>query len=167
MRVSPSVRLSLEEEFEVFRSQIDFQTVKFMQLDPQTIKSVITNLFLDGWNQQQFASFADSVADPVRFNFRGTMQKTNVEELRGLVTYWKTAFPDLSFQILDIIVENNRAAANLVFTGTHQGVWQNVPATGRSIQVEEMMFFRFEKGKIVEMWEVYDEAMMMKQLQAS
>ena len=138
-----------------------------MQIAPEILKSIITNLFLDGWNLQQFTSFADFVADSVTFNFRGTSQKTNIEELKGLVAYWKKSFPDLSFQILDIIVENNFAAANLVFTGTHQGVWQNVPPTGRTIRVEEMMFFRFENGKIVEMWEVYDEAMMMKQLQES
>lgn len=136
-------------------------------MDPKTIKIIISNLFLDGWNQQQFASFSDFFTDPVTFNFRGAVQSTNIEELKGLVAFWKAAFPDLSFQILDIVVEQNLAAVNLLFTGTHQGVWQDVPPTGRNIRVEEMMFFRIEEGKIVEMWEVYDEAMMMKQLQGS
>ncbi len=136
-----------------------------MDADPETQKSIITKLFLDGWNQSLFTSFADHVADPVTFNFRGTRQSTNIDELKGLVAFWKKAFPDLSFQVLNIIVENNFGAANLIFIGTHKGTWQNVAPTGRSITVEEMMFFRFEEGKIVEMWEVYDEAMMMKQLQ--
>ena len=138
-----------------------------MESNPETHKNIITKLFLDGWNQSLFTTFADHVEDPVIFHFRGAKQNTNLHELKGLVAFWKKAFPDLSFQVLNIIVELNFAAANLVFTGTHQGAWQNVAPTGRRIWVEEMMFFRFEEGKIAEMWEVYDEAMMMKQLQES
>ncbi len=51
-----------------------------------------------------------------------------------------------------------------MFTGTHLGEWQGLPPTGQKIEVEEMMFFRFEKGKIVELWEVYDEASMIGQI---
>ncbi len=135
-----------------------------MSLDIEGKKQVIRNIFEHGWNQEEFTSFAEYIADKATFNFRGNQQITNLEDLKNLVVFWRTAFPDLTFEILDIIAETDLAAANLVFTGTHTGEWQGIPPSGQKIQVEEMMFFQFENGKIVEMWEVYDEAAMLNQI---
>jgi steroid delta-isomerase-like uncharacterized protein len=135
-----------------------------MNIDADTKKQVIRNIFEHGWNQARYDSFSEFLEDNIYFTFRGVKHVTNLAELKILVTLWKTAFPDLTFQILDIIVETDLAAANLVFTGTHAGEWQGIPPTGQKIKVAEMMFFRFEDGKIVELWEVYDEAAMLDQL---
>jgi predicted ester cyclase len=51
-----------------------------------------------------------------------------------------------------------------VFTGSQQGPWRELEPTGRSVEVEEMMFFRFEDGLLVELWEVFDEHEMRRQL---
>lgn len=61
------------------------------------------------------------------------------------------------------MAEEDRAAARLVHSGTHQGAWRGLPPTGRTIEVEEMMFFRFEDGRIGEVWEVTDEHAERKQ----
>lgn len=135
-----------------------------MSLDVEGKKQVIRNIFEHGWNQEQYDSFSKFLNEKVFLNFRGTRQGTNLDELKQLVTFWRTAFPDLTFEILDIIAETDLAAANLVFTGTHTGEWQGIPPSGQKIRVEEMMFFQFEDGKIVEMWEVYDEAAMLNQI---
>ena len=135
-----------------------------MKLDAEGKKQVIRNIFEHGWNQSRYDSFSDFLEESVFLNFRGTRHVTNLDELKSLVAFWKAAFPDLTFQILDIIVETDLAAANLVFTGTHEGEWQGIPPSGQEITVEEMMFFRFENGKLVELWEVYDEAAMLDQI---
>jgi len=135
-----------------------------MSLDAEGKKQVIRSIFEHGWNQEQYDSFSEFLNENIFLNFRGTRQITNLVELKQLVTFWRTAFPDLTFEILDIIAETDLVAANLVFTGTHTGEWQGIPPSGQKIRVEEMMFFRFENGKIVEMWEVYDEAAMLDQI---
>lgn len=135
-----------------------------MSLDAESKKQVIRSIFEHGWNQEQYDSFSEFLNENVFLNFRGTRHVTNLVELKQLVTFWRTAFPDLTFEILDIIAETDLVAANLVFTGTHTGEWQGIPPSGQKIRVEEMMFFRFENGKIVEMWEVYDEAAMLDQI---
>lgn len=138
-----------------------------MTVTAEEKKCVVTDLFEEGWNLQQFASFSDAIGESVVFNFRNKQQITNFQELKGLISFWKNAFPDLHFEVIDIIAEDNLVAANLVFTGTHLGPWLGFPPSGNSIRVEEMMFFRFEGEKIVELWEVFDEAEMEKQIKGS
>lgn len=134
------------------------------ELTPKDKKRIIREIFEQGWNRQQFDSFSAHLAENIIFNFRGMRQKTNLEDLKSLVAFWKGAFPDLQFMILNLLTENDIVAVNLLFTGTHEGVWRDLAPTGRRVQVEEMMFFRFENGKLVELWEVYDEAGMRRQI---
>ena len=135
-----------------------------MNVDSDVQKQIVRDIFEKGWNQQHFDEFASFLSESIQFNFRGTQQVTNLAGLKALVAFWRAAFPDLHFRVNEIIAENDLVAANMVFTGTHQGQWKGVPPTGEKIRVEEMMFFRFEQGKIVELWEVFDEREMLDQL---
>lgn len=49
-------------------------------------------------------------------------------------------------------------------SGTHQGTFQVVPATGKHVSVREMQIGRFEAGKIVERWGATDELRILRQL---
>lgn len=137
-----------------------------MDLMIEEKKRIVKDIFEKGWNLQQFDDFSNFLADSIIFNFRGTRFSTNLEHLKELIAMWRTAFPDFHFQLEDIIAENKLVAVNLVFTGTHKGQWQDMPPSGNKILVEEMMFFRFEQGKIVEIWEVFDEFEMRNQIRA-
>ena len=52
----------------------------------------------------------------------------------------------------------------LTFHGTHLGAWAGIEPSGEVVAVEEMMFFRFEDGTLVEMWEVFDEKGLLAQI---
>jgi len=67
-------------------------------------------------------------------------------------------------ELLDLIQEGDLVAARVRYSGTHRGTWFGIPPTGRSIEVDEMMFFRFESGRLVEAWEVDDQLTMRTQL---
>lgn len=137
-----------------------------MDLMLEEKKRIVKDIFEKGWNLQQFDDFSNFLAESIIFNFRGTKFSTNLEDLKALIGMWRTAFPDFHFQVEDIVAENKLVAVNLVFTGTHKGEWQNMPPSGNKILVEEMMFFRFDQGKIVEIWEVFDEFEMRNQMRA-
>lgn len=135
-------------------------------MDISVRNHVVRSVFEDGWNRQEFDSFAGYLGDEIVFNYRGDRVHTDLAGLKELVAMWRQAFPDLEFQILDVVGDNDLVAINLILTGTHRGDWMGVPATGRRIEVEEMMFFRFDGDKIVELWEVIDEHQMRRQLTA-
>jgi predicted ester cyclase len=52
------------------------------------------------------------------------------------------------------------------FAGTQTGPVLDIPATGRSVRVGEIVIFRIAGGKIVEAWEEYDELGLRRQLGA-
>ncbi|HXJ96190.1 MAG TPA: ester cyclase [Terriglobia bacterium] len=82
----------------------------------------------------------------------------------GIVKTWRAAFPDFHFALEDMIVEGNKVALRIPFTGTHQGKFWGLEPTGKTIHVTETLILRIEGGKIAEMWEDYGEYGMRMQL---
>ena len=86
------------------------------------------------------------------------------ESMRGLATMLRSAFPDLHFEIEELIAEGDIVAGRLIMSGTHEGPLMGTPSTGRSVRQDHMRFVRFRDGKAIEHWGVRDDLGMMKQL---
>jgi predicted ester cyclase len=74
------------------------------------------------------------------------------------------AFPDLHVVVEEAVVEGDRIAARLVWTGTHDGDLPGEPATGRRIALDSVDFARVRGGKVVEFWNIVDRARLSAQL---
>ncbi|MFQ5966557.1 MAG: ester cyclase [Acidimicrobiia bacterium] len=83
---------------------------------------------------------------------------------RAFITMMRDAFPDLSATIDDIIVEGDKVVTRVRFSGTHQGEFQGIPATGRKIDIQTIDILAYRDGKISEHWGVTDQLAMMQQL---
>jgi steroid delta-isomerase-like uncharacterized protein len=77
---------------------------------------------------------------------------------------FRQAFPDVSHQFDRPICEDDKVVTSGIFTGTHLGNFQGLPATGRSISIAVMHIDRISDGKVVEHWGQGDQAGMMQQL---
>jgi hypothetical protein len=118
----------------------------------------------DVWNKGDFR-LADRMFTPgIVLHFRGQDRPLTPEVGIGIVKTWRTAFPDFHFNLEDMIVEGNRVALRIPFTGTHQGKFWGLEPTGKVIRVTETLILRIDGGKIAEMWEDYDEYGMRVQL---
>lgn len=90
---------------------------------------------------------------------------TVAQQLEQFVALLRQAFPDLHVSVEDMIGEGDTVAARTLMTGTHQGAFFGIPATGRSIAVQGIDIVRFDgDGMIVEHWAVSDNLGMMQQL---
>jgi predicted ester cyclase len=78
--------------------------------------------------------------------------------------YWRSAFPDWHFELLDLIAEGEKVVAYMPYTGIQTGQVLDIAPTGRKVRVSEIVIFKVVGGKIVEAWEVYDEYWMRRQL---
>jgi predicted ester cyclase len=92
-----------------------------------------------------------------------------VTHLKEVITGLRTAFPDLHFEIHDMLADGELVAFRSTMTGTHLGPLQagpgrQVPATGRHVSVPHMHFVRIVDGKTRDLWHVWDMPMMMRQL---
>jgi steroid delta-isomerase-like uncharacterized protein len=86
------------------------------------------------------------------------------ESMRGVATMLRTAFPDLHFEIEELVAEGDTVAGRVTMRGTHEGPLMGMPATGRTVRQDHMHFVRFRDGKAVEHWGVRDDVTMMRQL---
>ena len=78
------------------------------------------------------------------------------------------AFPDLAMTPQDVIDGGDKVVVRVRFTGTHQGEFMGIPATGRSVDVQAVDIMRCaDDGLVHEHWGVFDEMAMMRQLGAA
>jgi steroid delta-isomerase-like uncharacterized protein len=70
------------------------------------------------------------------------------DNMKGFVTYLRTAFPDITFTVEREIASDNKVATRWRITGTHKGEFLGMPATGNSIEDYGVDIFTFEQGKI-------------------
>jgi len=77
-----------------------------------------------------------------------------------------TAFPDFRNDVDDLIGEGDKVACRWTASGTHQGEFLGIAATGQHIKWGGITIFRLENGKIAERWPMQDRLGFMQQLGA-
>ena len=86
--------------------------------------------------------------------------------VRQFFTMMREAFSDFRIEPHDVVVEGDRVAVRMSMTGTHDGDFMGIPASGRKIDVPGFDLVRIRDGKAVEHWGVTDNLAMMQQLGA-
>jgi steroid delta-isomerase-like uncharacterized protein len=76
----------------------------------------------------------------------------------------KRAFPDLHAHVDDIVAAEDKVALRLTLSGTHQGEFQGIQASGRTIGYVSHEFYRVADGLIAEEWICSDMASLFRQL---
>lgn len=77
---------------------------------------------------------------------------------------YKTAFPDLRCLIEDLLVDGDRVAIRYTAHGTNTGEIMGAPPTGRTVAIKAIAIFRFENGRVAEMWDAWDVHALMDDL---
>ena len=70
------------------------------------------------------------------------------DNMKGFVTYLRTAFPDITFTVEREIAGDNKVASRWRIKGTHKGEFLGMPATGNIVEDYGIDIFTFEQGKI-------------------
>ncbi len=86
----------------------------------------------------------------------------------GVKTFFRmqvAAFPDLRLAVEDVVADAAKVVARVRYTGTQQGEFQGMPATGKAVDVQLIDIFAFaDDGRVREHWGVIDLMTMMQQL---
>lgn len=92
--------------------------------------------------------------------------------LKEVITVLRKAFPDLRFEIHEILADPHVVACRSTMTGTHQGPLNIGPMaalaiTGAKVEVPHMHFFRYdETGRVTDMWHTWNTLLLARQLGA-
>jgi steroid delta-isomerase-like uncharacterized protein len=77
----------------------------------------------------------------------------------------QAGFPDMRMDVEDVIASGDKVVARVRYTGTHQGEFMGIPATGKSVDVQLIDIMRVGDDSLVhEHWGVIDSLAMMQQL---
>lgn len=123
-------------------------------------------IFEAGWNRGAFDGLERVCAPTFTLHVHGRSRVTDLGELETVVAAWRRGFPDLRFEIGDVVAEAGRVAVRATLTGTHLGEWSGRPPTGNRIAVDHMFLLRFREGLLIEVFEVLDSAALRRQLEA-
>lgn len=91
---------------------------------------------------------------------------TGHENMRGFVSYLRSAFPDITFTVEREIAADNKVAARWRIKGTHQGEFLGMPASGNSVEDYGVNIFTFANGKIRSVHVNENDFGLFQQLQA-
>lgn len=86
------------------------------------------------------------------------------EGVKGWMAALREGFPDLAVEVQAMVAEGDEIWVQATMRGTHEGAFMEVPATGKSVEVNLFDRVRFEGDKVVEHWGLTDEMSMMSQL---
>jgi len=92
--------------------------------------------------------------------------------LKNVISTLRTAFPDLRFEVQELIGEEDTVACRSTMTGTHQGPLRMGPmaalaVNGTKIDVPHMHFFHYDaEGRLTDLWHVWNTLSLARQLGA-
>jgi predicted ester cyclase len=89
---------------------------------------------------------------------------TGPEMFGQLIGLFRSAFPDLSLEIIEMVEDGDRVAVQFRMSGTHEGEFLGIPPTHKAFGVTAFDIVRFEDGKAVEHWGQADDLAMLMQL---
>ncbi|MEU4996484.1 ester cyclase [Streptomyces sp. NPDC021622] len=75
-----------------------------------------------------------------------------------------TGFPDMTADVQDQVAEGDRVAARIIYSGTHQGEFLGIPATGKPVTFQSIDIWRVQDGLLAEHWDQLDMGDIFRQL---
>ena len=133
-------------------------------------KTMIREFMERAFNQGDLTA-VDTHLAPTAVDHQSPINTNFCTHLKQMIMGLRTAFPDLHFDLEEVVAEGDIVAFRSTMTGTHHGPFRfgphpPLPPTGRSIKVAHMHFVRVVEGKGHDLWHLWDTPAMMQQLGA-
>ena len=131
-------------------------------------KTVSRRLIEEVFNQRNIAAADELISDSfIEHEELPPGLPAGVEGFKQIIQMMHSAFPDFNAAIHDIIAEGDKVAVRMTWSGTQNGEFMEIPASGNSFSTPVFDIFRIVDGKIEEHWGLSDMAGMMQQLGAA
>jgi len=126
------------------------------QIHAQTNKEILQRVAEEIWNQGNL-ELADELFVPSFVNHDPNPGAVaDLDGYKRWVLKWRAAFPDFRVEVHDLVAEGDKVAARLTATGTHQGDFLGVPATGIRVTMKIINLYWLDSGRIAEVYRSYD-----------
>lgn len=131
---------------------------------------VIARRFVQEHNQANYLTAFDQLLAPdciVHEYLPGLPESMDREAYTHFIAMFRSAIPDIYDTIEDMVAEGDKVVVRWKGYGTHTGAdLMGVPAGNKKVTANGTYIFRFAQGKIVEVWDNWDNLNVMQQLGA-
>ena len=124
-------------------------------------QAMLRRVISEAFNQGDYQVLQE-VFDPDFVEHQFGLHPT-IAGMQGDIQFLRTAFPDFSLTIEDIVVQGDKVWVRMTARGTNRGGFMG-PPNGKTFQVAVFDELRFEDGKIVEHWGSPDRFALLAQL---
>jgi predicted ester cyclase len=120
------------------------------------IKSVVQEFYDEVWNKRDKSLIPNILHSD--FTFRGSLghSKSGHKEFGEYVDFVHLALGEYRCDILDLIVEGDKAFARMRFSGTHQGIFFGHKPIGKYIEWAGAARFTFREQLVADLWVLGD-----------
>jgi predicted ester cyclase len=125
--------------------------------------SLLVRLFAAG-DAGDLDGFDQYLHDDVVVHAPAGLSTVGLESERESWRKARSAMPDLHHQFIDVFSSPTVEAARCVVTGTMRGSYGGFSSEGNSFNVDQAVFAHVRDGKITELWEIVDTAVLREQL---
>ena len=133
-------------------------------MSEQENKALVQRMADEIFNKKNVDALGDFMAEDMLDHNPPPIDKPGLEGLKEMFRMYFSAFPDLNIHVDDMIAEGDKVVMRATSTGTHQGDFMGIPATGKKVSFGEIHVVRIAGGKMVEHWGIEDQMGMMQQL---
>ena len=93
-------------------------------------------------------------------------QGPGVEGLKDVLRMIRAGFPDIHWTLEEQVEEGDKVVSRFTWTGTHDGPFLGVPASGRKVSVWGVVIDRFDGDKVRDTRIIMDTLGLMMQIGA-
>jgi steroid delta-isomerase-like uncharacterized protein len=118
----------------------------------------------DAWRRRDAPELAGNHTDD------GIVESPASGEVKGrsaiemVYRSWFAAFPDLEFREEQLLVDGDHAALFWTVTGTHEGTFCGLSATGRRFTIRGVSLYQVRDGAIIRERRLYDFTALLLQI---
>lgn len=134
--------------------------------DVKTDLKAVMEVFYEGFNQRDLDAVESVLADDFVEHEEFPGMPSDRTAPRAFMDMFTKSFPDFTFHVEDMMQDSGKVATRGRMTGTQQGDFMGMPATGKTFDVAFIDIVEFRDDRAIGHWGLTDAAAMMEQLGA-
>jgi steroid delta-isomerase-like uncharacterized protein len=123
-------------------------------------KETVRRLYEEIINNEQVALLTEIIDQ----DFSGAGIGKGSSGFAQTVSELRQGFPDIHFTIKDMVAEGDKVVVRWSWTGTHNGPFKGIPASGKFITNDANVIYQFREGKIIHSWIQSDRLGVLQQI---
>lgn len=124
-------------------------------------KERIKDLYLNHINRHDLSEIHQFVADDYSDLVSGGK---GIDAYKNNIQTLFTGFPDVEFELIEMIEEGDKLVLRWLWKGTHLGFFAKTAATARPVVNSGVVIFSFRGDKIISTWTLVDRLNVMQQI---